>query len=310
MQTMTTLEKVCSQAFSLSKDCHDATVPVWGISFDNINQVKIDGQPHPLRIVAQRQICNRLGIPHPYLVKCPEDLQAMNLNHWISQERNEELFFRFDGDQVRAIFTKRYQPVDNMQVLERLSSLGFGPDTQVQAALDSEFMSLSIPDAKKTFRVDGDKMTPGISIANSEVGLSSLSIACFVLRLVCTNGMISKTEVTASYRHTSLKVMEEFPAVLQNVGAEIELQRAKFRLSLESPVANPESTIESFNRQFQLREQETTAVEWAWPQEMASPATMFNVVNTYTKASQYPNLPAESSHRLQRTGGAILSMVG
>jgi len=44
------------------------------------------------------------------------------------------------------------------------------------------------------------------------VGLASLSVAAFFLRVVCTNGMISKTEVSASYRHISLKTLGEFPA--------------------------------------------------------------------------------------------------
>ena len=68
-------------------------------------------------------------------------------------------------------------------------------------------MSLSIPDGRQTFNVYGEKMTPGISVSNSEVGLASLSIAAFMLRLVCTNGMISKTEVSASYRHVSAKIL-------------------------------------------------------------------------------------------------------
>ena len=37
--------------------------------------------------------------------------------------------------------------------------------------------------------------------------------------------------------------------------------------------------------------------------------TMFNIVNTYTRASQMKSLPAESSYRLQRVGGNILSML-
>jgi hypothetical protein len=31
-----------------------------------------------------------------YLNKCPGEVQAFNLNFWIKQERNPELFFRFD----------------------------------------------------------------------------------------------------------------------------------------------------------------------------------------------------------------------
>ena len=134
----------------------------------------------------------------------------------------------FDGQDVRAIFTPRYKPVDNFEVMERLENLGYTPDTKVQCHLDTEFMSLSIPDGKQTFAVNGDKITPGISIANSEVGLSSLKISAFFLRLVCTNGMVAKTEISAAYRHVSVKILDEFPNVMREVGSQLSRQRDKF----------------------------------------------------------------------------------
>ena len=306
-QNMTTLGKVWDRVDELGTGCFDKEIPVAGISFESLDTVKIDGEPYVLRPVAQRSMAYRLGIPHNYLAKCPPDVQAFNLNHWIEKEKNPELFFRFDGADVRAIFTTRYQPVDNFQVMERLDAMGYIPETKVQCHLDGEFMSLSIPDGKRSFDVKGDKMTPGISISNSEVGLASLSIAAFVLRLVCTNGMISKTEVSASYRHVSMKILQEFPQVMERVSLEIDAQAVRFRLSMESRVENPSSTIENFNRQFMLGKPEKEAVDWAWPQEAGD--TMFHVVNTYTRAAQFHELTAEGSHRLQRVGGDILGML-
>jgi hypothetical protein len=85
-------------------------------------------------------------------------------------------------------------------------------------------------------------------------------------------------------------------------------QKHQFKLSMESHVDDPLKTIESFNRQFQLKESERKAVvEFAWPYEMGD--TMFNIVNTYTRASQAPELSAESSYQLQRVGGNILGML-
>jgi hypothetical protein len=166
---------------------------------------------------------------------------------------------------------------------------------------------LSIPDGKKAFSINGDNMIPGVSISNSEVGLASLSISAFILRLVCTNGMISKTEVSASYRHISTKIMNEFPDVLNRVSFEVGMQRDQFKLSLNSPVKEPLLTLESFNRQFQLGKEQREAVDWAWPYESGN--TMFNVINTYTRASQFEGLPAESSYRLQKVGGEILGLL-
>jgi len=72
-------------------------------------------------------------------------------------------------------------------------------------------------------------------------------------------------------------------------------------------VDDPLATIDSFNKQFSLNQQEKEAVEYGWMKEYGD--TMFNVVNAYTRAAQLRGLPAESSYRLQRTGGNILGML-
>ncbi|MGO9137221.1 MAG: hypothetical protein ACLQBC_06080 [Syntrophales bacterium] len=307
MSTMTSLGKVMDQVHRMSQNHTDELIPVKDISFDNLETVSIAGEYHTLRPIAQQSIANRLGIPIQYLRKCPSDIQKLNMNYWIEKERNEELFFRFDGDDVRAIFTPRYIPTDNLEVLERLRSLNYSRDRKVQSSLDDNFMMVNIPDERETFKVNGDRMTPGISVSNSEVGLASLSISVFILRLKCTNGMISKTAVSASYRHVSAKILKDFPEVLNNVSLELEKQKDQFRLSLESKVENPESTIQSFNRQFELGKEEKEAVEWALPLECGF--TMFHVVNIFTKAAQFEGLSAESRYKLQKVGGMILGMV-
>ena len=314
-QQLTTLGKVFDRIDEMSAGCYDQNIDVPDISFDNLDVLRIAGEPHQIRPVAQRSISNRLGIPYPYLRRCPPDVQALNLNHWITQEKNEKLLFRFDGQRdskrlesdVRAVFTTKYIPVDNFEVCERLDSLGYGPDTEVQCHLDAEFMSLSIPDGKQAFDINGDRFKPGISISNSEVGLASLSIAAFVLRLVCTNGLVAKSDVSASYRHVSTKILGEFPQVMNKVSYELGAQRSQFKLSMESQVDDPKSTLTSFNRQFGLNAQEKDAVEWAWPKEMGN--TMFAIVNTYTRSAQWDELSAESSFRLERVGGNILGML-
>jgi hypothetical protein len=123
MQKLTTLEKVSNRIDALSANCYDQNIDVPDISFDNLNAVNIAGEPHTLKTIAQRSLSNRLGIPYPYLKRCPENIQALNLNHWISKEKNDQLQFRFDGQDVRAVFTPKYIPVDNFEVVERLDSL-------------------------------------------------------------------------------------------------------------------------------------------------------------------------------------------
>jgi hypothetical protein len=307
MKSLVTIGEVSNRVDALNQNCIDRLVDVPDISFASLDRMRIGGDEHTLRYIAQKSICWRLGIPYNYLYRCPPELQAEQMNHWIKNEKREQLFVRFDDQEVRAIFTPRYKPVDNFEVLARLDEMGYGPDTQVQCHHDSEFMLLSIPDGKRSFKINGDRMTPGISISNSEVGLASLSVSCFIFRLVCSNGMVAKTEISASYRHVSTKILTELPQICERVADGLGKQKDRLKLSLESPVADPIMTIGNFNRQFALGESEKEAVAWAWPQEMGE--TMFNVVNTYTRAAAMQGLSAESSFRLQRVGGEVLGML-
>jgi hypothetical protein len=200
---------------------------------------------------------------------------------------------------------KWFKQVSHTKILMPASS--YTPGTQVQCHIDSEFMLLSIPDGRHTFKINGDKMTIGIACSNSEVGLASLSISAFILRLVCTNGMVAKTGISASYRHVSTKILTELPQVFRQVAEGLGSHRERLKLSLESPVADPFATMERFNREFQLNEMEKEAVVWGWPQEAGG--TMFNVVNAYTRVAAMKGLPAESSYRLQRVGGEVLGML-
>ena len=307
MSVMITLGDVFERVHEMSLNNHDDYVKVKDLNFEGLETILIGDSPHTLKPIAQMSMANRLGIPFYYLKKCPIEIQRENLNYWLQHERNEQLFFRFKGDEVRAIFTPRYIPTDNLEVLDKLRSLGYAPDARVQASVNEQFMMVNIPDTRETFTVNGDKMTPGISMANSEVGLAALSIGAFVLRLVCTNGMVSKTQVSASYRHVSGKILNELPAVFSDISKELANKKDQFRLSIESRVEHPEVTINSFNNQFQLTKEEKEAVDWALPKEYGQ--TMFHVINVYTKASQYPGLPADSGYKLQKVGGTILEMV-
>jgi hypothetical protein len=306
-KTLIKLGALAEKIDKMSASCLDHYIPVHEIYFDSLEIVHFKNNICPMKPIAQRAICNRLGIPYQYLSKCPPAIQGVNLNHWIRHERNEKLLFRLDNNDVRAIFTPKYTPVDNFEVIGCLYDMRFTPETRVQCHLDDEFMSISIPDYERSFDINGDKFRPGLTISNSEVGLASLSIAAFILRLVCTNGLISKTSVDASYRHVSNRILNEFPSVVEKVSSELSEQKAKLKFSMESPVSDPLRTIEVFNKQFVLRKNEIDAVALAWPYEAGG--MMFHIVNTYTRAAQYDGLPAESSYRLEKIGGNILEML-
>jgi hypothetical protein len=310
MTKTATLETVITEVHRQSANHFDEIVPVREMAFDGLNQMWVSGRRVEILPSAQRLLSNRLRVPFSYLSRCPSNLQAENLNYWIEQERDqrETFFCRFDGDRLRAVFTERYTAIDHMEVLTKILEYGFDPAGEVQFALDSEMMVLKMPEYDRTFRLAGDdKIIPGISIANSEVGILALSIEAFYYRLVCTNGLIAKTAVDARYKHISRRVMDEFPLVLEGVISQSRQGHGRFRISTQTPVSNPESTIETFARQFQITQEEVQIVKQAYYLEEG--ATMFHVINAFTRAAQDRSLSASGAYRLERAGGQILGMV-
>ena len=305
-----TLENVITVVHQQSINHFDEIVPLQEMEFDSLTQMWVADKQIEVAPSAQRLLSNRLRVPYSYLSRCPEELQARNLNYWIEQERQrrDTFFCRFDANRLRAVFTERYTAIDNMDVLTKILENGFDPAGEIQFSLDDEMMLLKMPEYEQAFHLVGaDKIIPGISIANSEVGILALSIEAFYYRLVCTNGLIAKTAVDARYKHISRKVIDEFPDILRGVISQSHRGRERFMISTQTPVSNPESTIDTFARQFQITQEETQIVKQAYYQEQG--ATMFHVINAFTRAAQDKRLTASGAYQLERAGGQILNLV-
>ena len=309
MRNIDRFQSIIGKVNEMSAKYFDETIPVTDMTFHSLTRMRISGKEVQVLPSAQRLFANRLRVPHSYLVRCPGDLQAENLNHWLreEQEKRETLFCRFDGDKLRAVFTDRYCALDHTQILSRMLEYGFSSETEVHYSLDQEILVLKVPDFTRTFGFGGDKIVPGISIANSEVGILAFTIEAYFYRLVCSNGLIAKSTVASKFRHISSKALEEFPNILRQVVHESEHSQRRFEISTQTRLDNPLSTIGSFNRQFTLTKKGAEAVTHAW--EIEQGRTMFHVINAYTRAAHDGDLTAEEGYRLERIGGMILSMV-
>lgn len=305
-------ENVIDQVHTMSQDNYDEIVPVRDIEFTSLDTATVAGKPVTITPTCQKFISSRLRIPYSYLYRCDADLQQANLNFWLEREqaKRETFFCRFSGNNLRGLFTDRYIPLDNMEVLSRMLQCGFDPNAEVHVLLDSEIMTLKFPDNDRYFKVsEKDRIIPGISISNSEIGLLALSIEAYYFRLVCSNGLIDKTEVNARYKHISRRIMDDFPEVLQNVVYQSRQGQDRFMLSTQTPVDNPISSIELFSRQFQLPQEETEIVKMAYFKEEGATPTMYHVINAFTRAAREPGLTAVTAQRLESIGGRVLNMV-
>jgi len=309
MRGNTTFENVVGRVNEISAYNHDETIPVVDMEFDDLNYMWIGSNRVEVLPSAQRLLANRLRVPYSYLVRCPQELQARNLNYWLRQEQKsrETLFCRFNSNRLRAVFTERYTAIDHMEVLSLMVDYGFNPESECHYALDENLLVLKVPDFTRGFGFGDDRIVPGISISNSEVGILALSIEAYFYRLVCSNGLIAKTSVASKFKHISRKGVDEFPYILRQVVSESEQAQRRFEISTQSIIDDPVATITTFNRRFQLSKQESEIVMESWQADQGK--TMFDIINAYTYAAQNNSLTVEESFQLERVGGLILSMV-
>ena len=89
MRGKTTFEKAREQVELMAAQCFDETLPLADMEFESLNKIWVAGGEFEVLPSAQRLFANRLRVPHAYLLRCPADLQAHNLNHWIREEQTE-----------------------------------------------------------------------------------------------------------------------------------------------------------------------------------------------------------------------------
>ena len=83
MRGTSTLEALVGRVHMQSRGNHDQVIPVADIEFESLGTARISGKEVAVLPSAQRLVANRLRIPMTYLERCPVDLQAHNLNHWV-----------------------------------------------------------------------------------------------------------------------------------------------------------------------------------------------------------------------------------
>ena len=171
---------------------------------------------------------------------------------------------------------------------------------------------IKIPDYSQAFSVNAeyepsDRIIPGVSFANSEVGLLAFSIEGFFYRLICTNGLIAKTAMTSKFKHISNRGLKYFPETLSKVIADSSRKQDQFKISKNSRVHDPIASIEVFSKQFNLSQAETEVVRNSYYKEVG--ATMFHIINAFTAAAKTQGLTPAEVYKFEKAGGHILALV-
>ncbi len=188
------------------------------------------------------QLCTKLGIPTGYFRRCPDHLQDAQFEHWIehlkaTRREDMELLLRGNGSTLRGFLSSRYAFLDNRALVEAVEPLmEEGLEVAWFEQTDVSFHLRLVNPAMSKY-VGEDQFFAGLHIANSEVGMRSLTVDALAYRLVCTNGLIRLVRdrslysrrhighVPANFTETIRNSAEEAMQASQRMVAEINASR-------------------------------------------------------------------------------------
>ena len=163
---------------------------------------------------AQKMLCSKIGVPNAYIQKLQEEkafgLAAENLNFWLRNSGNTDMFIRTYDEQIRAFTSTRYSPFDSGRIMDVLCDTINEDEWSVKGSFVNE-ERLHIRMINWELLDPDDDLYFALFIDSSDVCKSNLVIRIGIFKQVCTNGlMISRAGGTLfRQRHYSIS-KEEF----------------------------------------------------------------------------------------------------
>jgi len=162
-----------------------------------------------LRANAFSQLSNRLGAPVEFVRdRLPAPLQLATMNYLLAsapQAMSAQL--RLRGEEVSAVVSERYAPLDAEQFVETLrqtlTQQGLLSSVRARAVATgtTDVLRLVIPSETQAIKV-GDLTAVGLDLSTSSFGRSALHVRGLLWRLQCTNGLRTAEGMGQfSYRH-------------------------------------------------------------------------------------------------------------
>lgn len=164
------------------------------------------------------QLCNTVGVPAGYMMKCldnhQEELAIQNYDAWASvQAPRPQIVRTYNGD-IHALVTSRYNVFDHSDVMHGILDAMEDPKVKGryeanQAFLSPDKLHIRFVDFEHPLHVAGDTLHTGFTINSNNVGSGALSIKYFVYRFACTNGLVKVQNGGMLFRQTHLNSFRE-----------------------------------------------------------------------------------------------------
>jgi len=169
------------------------------------NVIVVNGEEFNLNNLSSEQAFRRLNINGTRKDFSSEDdqpilQQAVDWAIGTRQKTKSRIIYDVNTNEAKCVKSERYNPVGNYQILQHSLRKFEDNFTPKHSYINDKRMYLSFGVVQSHYIVPknakvGDEIGFGAQVWNSDVGLSSLSVGQFMLRLACTNGMISRETI-------------------------------------------------------------------------------------------------------------------
>lgn len=289
----------------------------------------------PIRPHAHGQIAGALDIPKKYYDRMPNDLRAVNVNHWLKNEPKSRMIRTLDHE-CRAVVSSKYRPLDNYDLAQAvLPVLMEQQDMRIESCAITEqrmYIKALFP------RIEGDVGDPGLgmndivqsglSISNSEVGAGSLASEIMAFRVVCLNGLITPYGMRRNHVGKSLSTDESASELFSDRTREADdaafwmkvqdtvrgsVTQASFdkvvagmKATKAQQLGDPVAVVEKTVKRFGLTEGEGTGIL----EHLVKGGDLsgFGLLNAVTAYAQDDNLDYDRATDLEKLGGTIIEL--
>lgn len=289
--------------------------------------LNINGTSYKLQDNAERQLAAMCGIPYAYINRIGRTYPRLldeNYNTLLGGIHKSKLIRTIGGD-VRAVLSDRYKKFENEMLLKTLLPLveKINGLSVVSASLTPERMYIKMISEREKAEVKvGDAVAFGAVITNSEIGMGSIVMRPFCMRLVCTNGMalpnyLAETrKIHLGKKFSSIEEYEGMPDDIESMRCNIGECLAsaldpifylqvinKMKAATEIKIVDIDESLERVVKHYGLDETEKNLVKCYYTTNKDE--SLYGLVNAVTRSAQDASTYLRATE-LEKIGSDIL----
>lgn len=184
----------------------------------------------PESFIRLGQLC---GIPGPYSSKCPIDLIVPHLNYWAPRMLEEIKLLISLEDKVEAFAKPNTDFVLPSTILSIVEDV-LGDDVSYdKVSFDVDFCHVGVTSPRTSFGEGDEMMNGGLSVAFSPDGKYPMTMSSYLLKMICTNGLVAPMN-TFKWRRNSNENVESWLAQAAAMAVEAVASEANRLLDMKN----------------------------------------------------------------------------